>query len=91
MNPSQYTVLSEPLTKSACDKHKWIKGVVAVDLSEIVEGDTEAFLDTLSELLTGGPLLMDISWKVRGNEGNTLHIEVQGDASEAFDGDEGED
>lgn len=56
---------------------------VRVDLCEVIDNDLEGFLDILSERATGGPLLMDISYRVVAVEqDSTLVIEVDGDDSE---------
>lgn len=62
-----------------------LKATVKVSLSEIIHLDSEGFLDLLSELATGGPLLMDIHYKVVGigDEPNTIMLEVTGDGSAA--------
>lgn len=59
----------------------YIEGVVNIDLDDIISVDLEGFLDILSKRLTGSPLLMDISYEVVGNDGNTLKIKVTGDNS----------
>ena len=86
--PPDYTVLQEPLTAKDCDQKGWLKGVVPVALSEIIDGDLETFMDKLSELLTGTELLSDFSYRVVGHDGDTLYIEVEGDAALCFDFDE---
>ena len=66
----------------------FITGIVPVDLSEIIDNDLEGFLDIISEKLVSNGLLMDISYRVVGNLGNTLYLEVSGDISQAYDLDE---
>jgi hypothetical protein len=82
---SPYTLLTQPLTSKDCDAKGWVRGVIPLDLSDLIDNDLEGVLDLMSERLTGGPLLSDISYRVRGHDGNTLHIEVEGDAGMAFD------
>ena len=67
------------------EPHGYVVGVVAVDLSDFIDNDPDGVLDLLSERLTDGPLLMDIAYKVVGHDGDALHIEVSGDASEVLD------
>lgn len=64
------------------EPHGYAVGVVTVDLSDFIDNDLEGILDLLSERLTGGPLLMDIAYKVVGHDGDALHIEVSGDVFE---------
>lgn len=79
---------TEPMTEEEMranqDDAGYISGVVAVSLSDLIEGDRDNFLDYISEKLTGSPLLMNIDFKVVGgvpeNEDLVL-IEVVGDAS----------
>jgi len=52
---------------------------VHVELEQFIGNDREGVLDVLSEAATGTELLGDISYKVVGHEGDTLHIEVSGD------------
>lgn len=62
-------------------KEKWTKGIVEVDLDDIIELDAEGFLDLLSEGLTGSSLLSDIQYKAVGVKEGMIQIEVQGDTS----------
>ncbi len=59
----------------------YITGTVPVDLSEIIEGDLESFLDLLSEKVTGTELLTDITYEIVGFEEAILFIKVTGDVS----------
>ena len=56
-----------PLTKEAVCRYKddnnYIRGIVKVELSDMIENDLEGFLDLISEKLTGSPLLMDIGYE----------------------------
>lgn len=83
----EFTVLDQPLTSAAMDAAGWVKGVVSVDTSELLNYNLERFLDRLSELLVGNDLLCDFGWKVLGldpdNEDH-LYIEVSGEANLAF-------
>jgi hypothetical protein len=68
-------------TKTRIDADGLLRGVVAVDLSEILDlGVNEAFLDLVSNRLTGTELLSDIRTRVVGHEdADTLFVEVCGD------------
>jgi hypothetical protein len=84
-----YTLLHQPLSKKAmCDlldanPDGYIRGVVAMDLSDLIDNDFESILHMMSEKLTGTELLTDIHFKIIGFEGETtLHIEVSGDLSQ---------
>lgn len=89
MSEKNYKVLDKPLSVkelsdlSKKDESGFITGVVPIDLDTLVEDgfDYEQFLDAISERLTGSVLLQDISYRVVGHDGNTLHIEVHGDPS----------
>lgn len=86
--PTKPDYLTEPFSeeeiKTLRDEAGYISGIVAVSLSNLIEGDRDNFLDYISEKLTGSPLLMDIDFKVVGgvpeNEDLVL-IEVVGDTS----------
>ena len=87
--------LTKPMTVEEMKKNMnndcFIKGNVAINLSDAIDNDLEGFLDILSENLTGSPLLMDISYKVVGCEdGDMLIIEVIGDVSNILDSEDGE-
>ena len=57
----------------------YITKTVEMPLNRIINHDLEDFLDELSERAIGDYLLMDVSYKVVGNKGDTLLIEVHGD------------
>lgn len=97
---SKLVIMDEPYTTGQMKEalrgasEGYITGIVPVDLSDIVEGDLESFLDLLSEKVTGTELLMDINYDVVGFEENTLFIKVTGDVSnivEIEDGDSYDD
>ena len=84
-----YTLLHQPLSKKAirdlldAKPDDYIRGVVAMDLSDLIDNDFEGILHLMSEKLTGTELLTDIHFKIVGFEGETtLHIEVSGDLSQ---------
>lgn len=91
--------LDEPLSKAQiehqwkADKHGRIKGVVRVELDDLIGKSLESVLDILSERLTGTEVLSDTSYAVVGIEGETtLLVEVCGEASMVLEIlDEGED
>lgn len=63
----------------------YIEGVVAVDLSDVIDNDLEGFLDLISYKMTGTELLMDITYNVVGHEEDMLFIRVRGDVSNIVD------
>lgn len=83
----QPAVQEEPMTNADChtfcNKDGWLTGVVAVELSDIIENDFEGFLDILGEKI-GFPLLSNITYKVVGfQQDDVLLIQVEGDTSES--------
>lgn len=86
-----------PLTKEAVCRYKddnnYIRGIVKVELSDMIENDLEGFLDLISEKLTGSPLLMDIGYEPVSVFEEELYLLVSGDVSEICDEeqDNGED
>lgn len=86
-----------PLTKEAVCRYKddnnYIRGIVKVELSDMIENDLEGFLDLISEKLTGSPLLMDIGYEPVSVSEEELYLLVSGDVSEICDEeqDNGED
>jgi hypothetical protein len=64
----------------APSRHGYITGTVAIGLDEVIDGDPEAFLDLLSEALTGSSLLLDIGYHLVGvDDDHTMRLEVTGD------------
>ena len=94
---NKLVVMEEPYTigqmKEAVrgENYGYMTGVVAVDLSEIIEGDLESFLDLLSEKLTDTELLMDVTYEIAGFEENGLFLKVTGDVSNIVSVDNGDD
>lgn len=84
---SNYKLLTEPLTAKDADAEGWVKGVVPVNLSEIINHEEDEFLDILSERLVGDCMLREFDYRVVGfdKSGTELHIEVCGDAKLSFD------
>lgn len=87
MEMNQMKVLEKPLTKkeleSEMNENRYIKVIVPVEVEALINNDLEGVLDLLSELVTGTPCLMDISYKAVGviNE-YVLAFEVRGVVSE---------
>jgi hypothetical protein len=84
-----YTLLHKPLSKESirtqldAAPNEHIRGVVAVELSDLIDNYSDGVLDLLSEKLTGTELLTDIHYKIVGFAGETtLHVEVSGDLSQ---------
>lgn len=86
-----------PLTKEAVCRYKddnnYIRGIVKVELSDMIGNDLDVFLDLISEKLTGSPLLMDIGYEPVSVFEEGLYLLVSGDVSEICDEeqDNGED
>jgi hypothetical protein len=76
-----YEILKKPLKLKAADREGWLTGVIAVDLSEIIDLDLEQFLDLIAVRLSGSELLCDIDYAVVGHAGDELHLKVSGDTS----------
>lgn len=84
-----YTVISKPLTIKEIEKqiakNGEVNAVVSMPFNDIVNSDSESFLDKLTELVVGDKILSDIRYKVVGVEfpdaivGERLHIEVWGE------------
>ena len=82
--------ITAPMTtdeiKRLTDDMGYITGTVRVDLSDIIDNDLEGVLDLLSELLTDTPVeVTDLTYKVVGHDGDTLLIEVEGNADQVFE------
>ena len=60
------------------EENKTVRGVVLVDLSEIVDGGIENFFDVLTQKLIGGGSLYDIGYVVVGGFDGSVLIEVSG-------------
>ena len=78
-----------PLTKEAVCRYKddnnYIRGIVKVELSDLIENDLDGFLDLISEKLTGSPLLMDIGYEPVSVFEEELYLLVSGDVSGILD------
>jgi hypothetical protein len=68
--------------KPHIDKEGYLRGVIAVDLNEIVERDLEGFLSLLSQRLSNTDVLADIYYEIVGFDApDTLYLETWGDPS----------
>lgn len=78
-----------PLTKEAVCRYKddnnYIRGIVKVELSDLIENDLDGFLDLISEKLTRSPLLMDIGYEPVSVFEEELYLLVSGDVSGILD------
>lgn len=78
-----------PLTKEAVCRYKddnnYIRGIVKVELSDLIENDLDGFLDLISEKLTRSPLLMDIGYEPVSVFEEELYLLVSGDISGILD------
>lgn len=78
-----------PVTKEAVCRYKddnnYIRGIVKVELSDLIENDLDGFLDLISEKLTESPLLMDIGYEPVSVFEEELYLLVSGDVSEILD------
>lgn len=88
-------VLMKPLTKEQMkvmvDEKCYIKGIVPVELSDMIDCSLDEFLDMLSEKLTDSPCLMEINYNIVGVINDyTVAMEVSGDVSEILDFDDEE-
>ena len=74
--------LTEKLIRRYMDGDNFIHGIVKVELSDMIDNDLEAFLDFLSEKLTGGSLLMEISYEpVSVCDDGEIYLLVSGDVT----------
>ena len=69
------------------DEDHYVTAQCCVDLSEVIDGDHEGFLDLISEESVGNAMLSDITYEVIGSRGTTLLLRVQGDVSEIMNDD----
>jgi hypothetical protein len=81
-------LLSRQETVAAVGKGEYVEGVVAIDLGDLIDLELEGFLDKLSQLLTGGELLMDIQYEVVGHEKDSLWMKISGNAKEVVETEE---
>lgn len=79
-------VLDQPLSSQELrqrqDGNGYLSAVVRISLSQVIHSDFEAFLDALSEALTGTGMLMDIHYELVGCElTGDLLFKVSGDVT----------
>ncbi len=81
--------LTEPLTKKQSlaqfKEHGIVRGVVVVDLDDLISVNLEGFLDLISTKLIGSDLLMDVAYYVCGYNSGEIHISVAGILPESDD------
>jgi hypothetical protein len=79
-------------TKLLRDKDCFVSGVIAVDISDLLKGDFEEFLDLCSEKLTEFPCVGEIDYEIVGHLGNTIFLKVQGNVEmlDELDNEDGE-
>jgi len=79
MAEKEITFMAENGREFTTDEVGFIRGEVLVDLPDLIDRDLEGALDMFSQRLTGGDLLMDITYKAVRVEGESLVVEVSGD------------
>lgn len=79
-------LLTKELIRRYMDSNNFIHGIVKVEFSDMIDNDLEAFLDCLSEKLTGSPLLMEISYEpVSVCDDGEIYLLVSGDVTEVLE------
>jgi hypothetical protein len=73
--------LSNAEMQQMMDENSVVKGVIEIELAEVIDNDFESFLDVISEKLTGSTLLMGTDYSIVGRNGNAILLAVTGDAS----------
>lgn len=92
-------VMTRPYTarelEAKMDEKCFVTGYVAVPLNDMINAEFEEFLDLLSVKLTGGELLMEISYKavsiLNTDADNNVVIKVHGNVSEILSEEKEED
>jgi hypothetical protein len=83
------SILYEPLNAEKIlaqrDENGFISGLVLVDISDIIDGDLESLLDTVSEKLVGSPLGMEIEYKPVGALNGDIVMRVTLDPTMVLD------
>lgn len=68
------------------DEHGHVSGIVAIDLTDLIDGDLESVLDLLSERLVGSTLGMEIDYSpVHVQDDGVLLMRVTLDPSMVLD------
>lgn len=81
--PTTPEFLTKPLTykqlRDMKDEDNKVKGIVLTSTTELIEGDRDQLLDTLSERLTGSTLLNDMDFTFLGQiDEENMMVEVSG-------------
>ena len=79
-----YGPVSEENIRKYADDNNYIKGIVEVHISDLIDHDLEDFLDIISTRLVGDELLSDINYDVVGlhpDDKNIMYMLVSGDVS----------
>lgn len=92
-------VMTRPYTarelEAKMDEKCFVTGYVAVPLNDMINAEFEEFLDLLSVKLTGGELLMEISYQavsiLNTDDDNNVVIKVHGNVSEILSEEKEED
>jgi hypothetical protein len=84
-SPSPENVLRSPLTPKQIVEQRtnggYVTGLVLLDTADMIDGDLESVLDTLSERLVGSSLGMDIAYEAVAVQEGTLVMRVTLDPS----------
>ena len=86
MKKTSIKVLEKPYTNKEIlekvDKDGWIKGNIAIEMSDMIDNDLEGFLDLLGEMLIGNCCMMQPNYTPIGVDENGLIIlSVEGDVN----------
>ncbi len=89
-NKYRYKIKDAKEIIASRNKDDYVKGYIQIDISDMIDNDYEAFLDTISEKLVGSSLLQDIDYDVVGlaDESNELILRVSGNVSQIIEMDE---
>lgn len=87
VNKEFVVVLQQPLIRTeiirGSNRDGYISGVIAVELSDLIDGNHENLMDLFSEKLIGSVCLSDITFRIVGcSSCNEVLIEVTGHADE---------
>lgn len=87
--PATSAVLVQPLTateiRSAHAATGRVAGQIRIPLNDLLENDFEWFLDKASCLLTGSPLLEDMTYRLVGADNGDAIFDIDGDPHEVLD------
>lgn len=90
MNNTNIKVLEKPYTNKEIlekvDKDGWIKGNIAIEMSDMIDNDPESFLDLLGEMLIGNCCMMQPNYTPIGvDKDNRIILQVEGDVNFLLD------